>query len=146
MMCMSNQTTQILTWKLGRSGNIEFCGNFIKLKEKDPKVAALLLGHEQQEGYECEDSEYRYKVYHSQYGYSVGRRKKPVFVPETQAPLTIKVAAAEPKKVVAIPDMKQLDNIEEAQQQQQPEYNAELSVDEIYTLKQLVAMLKVISK
>jgi hypothetical protein len=40
--------------------------------------------------------------------------------------------------------MKQLDNIEEAQQQ--PEYKAELSADEIYTLKQLVAMLKVISK
>jgi hypothetical protein len=48
----------------------------------------LLLGHEQQEGYECEDSEYKYKIYHSQYGYSVGRRKKPVFIPETQAPLT----------------------------------------------------------
>jgi hypothetical protein len=90
-MHMSNQTTQINgnIWKLGRSGNIEFCGNFVKLREKEPKVAALLLGHEQQEGYETEDSEYRYKVYHSQYGYSVGRRKKPVFIPDSQPPLTI---------------------------------------------------------
>jgi hypothetical protein len=78
---MSNITTTQINgniWKLGKSGNIEFCGNFIKLREKEPKVAALLLGHEQQEGHECEDSEYRYKIYHSQYGYSVGRRKKPV--------------------------------------------------------------------
>ena len=74
---MSNQTTQINgnIWKSGKSGSIEFCGNFIKLREKEPNTAALLLGHEQQEGYECEDSEYRYKIYHSQYGYSAGRRK-----------------------------------------------------------------------
>lgn len=80
---MSNQTTQINgnIWKSGKSGSIEFCGNFIKLREKEPKTAALLLGHERQEGYECEDSEYRYKIYHSQYGYSAGRRKKPVFIP-----------------------------------------------------------------
>jgi hypothetical protein len=105
---MSNQTsTQIPTWKLGRSGNIEFCGNFLRLREKEPKAAALLLGHEQQEGYECEDSEYRYKVYHSQYGYSVGRRKKPVFIPDTQSPLTISlkgiVTSGNESKSIEIP-------------------------------------------
>jgi hypothetical protein len=48
----------------------------ILLREKEPKVAALLLGHEQQEGYQTEDPEYTHNIYHSQYGYSVGRRKK----------------------------------------------------------------------
>ena len=47
---MSNlQTTQINgnIWKLGKSGNIDFCGNFLKLREKEPKTAAeLLSGHE----------------------------------------------------------------------------------------------------
>jgi hypothetical protein len=75
------QQVNEFVWKPGRNGSIEFCSNFKRLQEKEPKTAALLLGHEQQEGYACEDSEYRYKIYHSQYGYSAGRRKKPVFIP-----------------------------------------------------------------
>lgn len=90
---LTRMTAQVneFIWKPGRNGKIEFCGNLKRLQEKEPKTAALLLGHEQQEGHECEDSEYRYKIYHSQYGYSVGRRKKPVFIPDTQAPLTLRL-------------------------------------------------------
>jgi hypothetical protein len=100
-------------WKPGRNTNIDFCGNFKRLQEKEPKTAELLLGHFEEEGFQTEDVNYLYKIYHSQYGYSVGRRKKPVFIPNTQPPLTIKVApitAAEPKKV-AIPDV--IKNIED---------------------------------
>jgi hypothetical protein len=36
-------------WKPGRNGNIDFCGNFKRLSEKEPKTAALLLGHFEEE-------------------------------------------------------------------------------------------------
>ena len=64
-------------WKSGRNGNIDFCDNFNRLQEKELKTA-LLLGHFEEEGFQTQDSEYTYKIYHSAYGYSVGRRKKPV--------------------------------------------------------------------
>src|SRR5205823_3802422 len=83
------QQVNEFVWKPGRNGNIEFCSNFKRLQEKEPKTAALLVGHFEQEGFQTEDSEYRYKVYHSQDGYSVGRRKKPVFIPDSQPPLTV---------------------------------------------------------
>ena len=82
-------TNNEFVWKTGRTGNIDFCGNFKRLSEKEPKTAALLLGHFEEEGFQTQDSEYTYKIYHSAYGYSVGRRKKPVFIPDTQPPLTI---------------------------------------------------------
>jgi hypothetical protein len=136
---MSNiQTTQINgnIWKLGKSGNIDFCGNFLKLREKEPKTAALLFGHEQQEGYECEDSEYRYKIYHSQYGYSAGRRKKPVFIPESQPPLTIKTET----KKVAIPDM--IRNIEDQHQKPMEDTDSlSFSPNEIKILKEFAAAI-----
>ncbi|MGB7953505.1 MAG: hypothetical protein WCF23_05955 [Candidatus Nitrosopolaris sp.] len=72
------QQVNEFVWKPGRTGNIDFCGNFKRLQEKEPKTAALLLGHFEEEGFQTQDSEYIYKIYHSQYGYSVGRRKKPV--------------------------------------------------------------------
>jgi hypothetical protein len=58
---LTRMTAQVneLIWKPGRTGNIDFCGNFKRLQEKEPKTAALLLGHFEE-------------------GYSVGRRKKPV--------------------------------------------------------------------
>jgi hypothetical protein len=75
-------TTQVpnteFAWKSGRNGSMEFCGNFKRLQEKEPKTAALLLGHFVEEGFQTEDVNYTYKIYHSAYGYSVGRRKKPV--------------------------------------------------------------------
>ena len=42
---MSNQTTQIdgNIWKSGKSGSIEFCGNFIKLREKEPKTGSVAI-------------------------------------------------------------------------------------------------------
>ena len=77
-------TNNEFVWKTGRTGNIDFCGDFKRLQEKEPKTAALLLGHFEEEGFQTQDSEYTYKIYHSAYGYSVGRRKKPVFIPDTQ--------------------------------------------------------------
>jgi hypothetical protein len=74
---MTAQVNEFI-WKPGRNGNIDFCGNFKRLQEKEPKTAALLLGHFEEEGFQTQDSEYTYKIYHSAYGYSVGRRKKPV--------------------------------------------------------------------
>jgi hypothetical protein len=71
-------TNNEFIWKPGRNGNIEFCGNFKRLQEKEPKTAALFLGHYEEEGFQTEDVNYTYKIYHSQKGYSVGRRKKPV--------------------------------------------------------------------
>jgi hypothetical protein len=79
---MSNQITNGLLWKPGKSGNIEFCGNWKRLQENEPATAALIFGHESHEGFETQDSEYSYKIYRSQYGYSVGRRKKQVFIPD----------------------------------------------------------------
>jgi len=146
---MSNQTTQTPLWKHGtRGNNIEFA-NIKQLEKQEPNTYKLM---EWKEGFTVNDANYQYFVGKSQYGYWLSRKRLPVFIPDTQPPLTIKVATAteaprsfESSKKVAIPDMKQLDNIE-VPQPQQPEYKAELSADEIYTLKQLVAMLKVISK
>jgi hypothetical protein len=76
-MTAAQQVNEFI-WKPGRNGNIEFCGNFKRLQEKEPKTAALLLGHFEEEEFQTEDVIYTYKIYHSQYGYSVGRRKKPV--------------------------------------------------------------------
>jgi hypothetical protein len=151
---MSNITsTQTPLWKHGtRGNNIEFA-NIKQLEKQESNTYRLM---EWKEGFTVNDANYQYFVGKSQYGYWLSRKRLPVFILDTQAPLTIKIAAAEPKKIV-IPDMKQLDNMEEAPQQpsmsggadaapQPPEYKAELSADEIYTLKQLVAMLMVISK
>jgi hypothetical protein len=77
-MTAAAQQVNEFIWKPGRTGNIEFCGNFKRLSEKEPRTAALLLGHFEEEGFQTEDVNYTYKIYHSQYGYSIGRRKKPV--------------------------------------------------------------------
>ena len=84
IMAAASQQVNEFVWKPGRTGNIDFCGNFKRLQEKEPKTAALLLGHFEEEGFQTQDSEYTYKIYHTPYGYSVGRRKKPVFIPDTQ--------------------------------------------------------------
>jgi hypothetical protein len=65
------------------------------IAREEPATAALISGHESHEVFEAQDSEYSYKIYRSRYGYSVGRRKKPVFIPDN-APVSI--AAAETKE------------------------------------------------
>jgi hypothetical protein len=133
-------------WK--GTGNIDFCGNFKRLSEKEPKTAALLLGHFEEEGFQTEDSEYTYKIYHSQYGYSVGRRKKPVFIPDTpaQPPLTIKVAATEAKKV-AIPDMiKNIEDEKPTSPSRPMEDSLSLTPAEVRILKELVQAIVELTK
>ena len=59
---MTAQVNEFI-WKPGRTGNIDFCGNFKRLQEKEPKTAALLLGHFEEEGFQTEDVNYKYKIY-----------------------------------------------------------------------------------
>jgi hypothetical protein len=68
---IKGMTAQVneFVWKSGRNGNIDFCGNFKKLQEKEPMTATLLLGHFEEEGFQTEDVNYTYKIYHSAYGY-----------------------------------------------------------------------------
>jgi len=40
--------------------------------------------HRQEEGFETVDSDFRYKIHHSQYGYSLGLGKKPIFVQDAE--------------------------------------------------------------
>ena len=45
-------------------------------RKRNPRQLALLLGHFEEEGFQTQDSEYTYKIYHSAYGYSVGQEKE----------------------------------------------------------------------
>ena len=129
-------------WKTGRTGNIDFCGNFERLQEKEPKTAALLLGHFEEEGFQTQDSEYTYKIYHSAYGYSVGRRKKPVFIPDTQPPLTIShkgiVTGGNESKSIGIAPT------ETTQKSQLDTDSLSFTAGEIRILKDLVAAISLI--
>jgi hypothetical protein len=142
---MSNITsTQTPLWKHGtRGNNIEFAA--IKLLEKQEPSTYKLI--EWKEGFTVNDANYQYFVGKSQYGFWLSRKKLPVFIPDTQAPLTINVAtsiAAEPKKI-AIPDMnmKQLDNIEEVSRM---EDSLSFSPNEIKILKELASAINVLIK
>jgi FtsZ-interacting cell division protein ZipA len=85
MPTMSTTVTEKTTlplWKDGKNGSsLQFLRSFTRLEKEEPNTHKLIKNHIK-EGYDCEDSEYKYHVGKSQYGMWLSRKKKPIFIPD----------------------------------------------------------------